>query len=700
MMKQLKSFDFTDAQRKKLASIILKLDKEKQDILISGDNIATINGQSLLNGGNISLIKTGIFTIVTELPTNDIDKDKVYLVPSTETNDENRFSEYIYTDNGWEKLGTFTAKIDLSNYVQKTDIVTDTTNGLMLASDKVKLDAFEEAEQYTKAPNLPDSVISNIENVSTYRDENIIFKCIKNNLIDGSNSEFNMIVPAATGYSAGVIQGKDYNKIKGIASCSIASNQDDIYIRVEHSQNTISIEYPVHIIYTNRDAYDKNNWITLEQATHSLGGIMSTDDKVKLDSLKNYKAGNGINIAGDTISCTLDTSLYSIVTELPETGLSNKIYLLPSTKTEEGNIYTEYGYVDNKWEEIGKYKADVDLTPYNRALNLPYSVIKGDEISFSSSASKVMFDYKPANLDTGGIPDYKTIDFPKATTSFAGTMSASDKQKLDAIEAGAQVNTIESISVNGTPLEVTDKGVNIPIHEYTAGDGIKLENGKFSLNLHLDINAADGTYWGGNMGCLFPIYDNGQLYRGISIRNIASYVENRFDLGLLSTVDYKKFKAKQDALTEVQLNNINNAITSISVNDVEQVNTNGTVNLTIPNATTEQDGMMSKTDKTKINALPTRLIYEFWLQNNKDRVDINYLYNQLDGSSSKSGATIYAATTSEAGLMSADDKGKLDSQPTIKASDATGVTDNDYVVIKKSELNSILSRLSALENKA
>ena len=31
-------------------------------------------------------------------------------------NNENKFSEYIYTDNGWEKLGTFTAKVDLSNY--------------------------------------------------------------------------------------------------------------------------------------------------------------------------------------------------------------------------------------------------------------------------------------------------------------------------------------------------------------------------------------------------------------------------------------------------------------------------------------------------------------------------------------------------------------------------------------------------------
>ena len=58
------------------------------------------------------------------------------------------------------------------------------------------------------------------------------------------------------------------------------------------------------------------------------------------------------------------------------------------------------------------------------------------------------------------------------------------------------------------------------------------------------------------------------------------------------------------------------------------------------------------------------------------------------------------ASITENGLMSAVDKTKLDSQPTIKASDATGVTDDDYVVIKKSELDSILSRLSALENKA
>lgn len=393
-MKQLKSFDFTDAQRKKLASIILKLDKEKQDILVSGDNIATINGQSLLNGGNISLIKTGIFSIVTELPTNDINKDKVYLVPSKETNDENKFSEYIYTDNGWEKLGTITAEVDLSNYVQHTDVVTDTTNGLMLASDKVKLD--------------------------------------------------------------GIKKGAQVNKIESVS-----------------------------VNGTPLEVTDKG--VNIPNATPSKDGMMSKADKTKLDSLENYTlpVATGTTLGGVKVP-------ESYKPNPPSPYVSNPLIL-----TEEGNLILSSEHVNGNPENTNSSRF----------------------IKFQASTKGVIGSFEIYNV------------------------------------------------------------------EYSS-------------------------------------YGNAKL-------------------GLISKAYFDKFKAKQDALTKAQLNNINNAITSISVNDVEQVNTNGTVNLTIPNA-----------------------------------------------------------TPSKTGLMSADDKSKLDSQPTIKASDATGVTDDDYVVIKKSELDSILSRLSALENKA
>lgn len=429
IMKQLKSFNFTDAQRKKLASIILKLDKEKQDILVSGDNIATINGQSLLNGGNISLIKTGIFSIVTELPTNGIDKDKVYLVPSTETDNENRFSEYIYTDNGWEKLGTFTAEIDLFNYVQHTDVVTSTTNGLMLASDKTKLDAFEEAEQYERAIELPETVIGRPRSEES--------------------------------------------------------------IKIVHSANLVELDY---------------------------------------------------------VQCILS---------------------MPG-------VFHRYARINS------------------------------------------------------------------ATSTKAGVMSSSDKVKLDGIKAGAQVNKIESVSVNGTPLEITNKGVNIPIHEYTAGDGINVENGVISTT-PISIKIEKFSFV--NSGSHQPTYN----YSGVAIYDDRYISGTKYGIAFDKLdIQLRTVATSPDGVSTVcfALNGdvrrkIDNAITSISINNIGQVNTNGAVNLTIPNASITENGLMSK-----------------------------------------------------------EDKAKLDSQPTIKASNATGVTDNDYVVIKKSELDSILSRLSALENKA
>ena len=44
--------------------------------------------------------------------------------------------------------------------------------------------------------------------------------------------------------------------------------------------------------------------------------------------------------------------------------------------------------------------------------------------------------------------------------------TTTEKDKLAAVDEGAQVNVIESVKVNGTALVVTEKGVNIDLTEY------------------------------------------------------------------------------------------------------------------------------------------------------------------------------------------------------------------------------------------
>lgn len=74
---------------------------------------------------------------------------------------------------------------------------------------------------------------------------------------------------------------------------------------------------------------------------------------------------------------------------------------------------------------------------------------------------------------TGNLTMSVAIASTSGVGGAAGAMSAADKEKLDGVEAGAQVNVIESVSINGTELTPTQKAVSY-VYKYAAtitGDG-------------------------------------------------------------------------------------------------------------------------------------------------------------------------------------------------------------------------------------
>ena len=88
--------------------------------------LATINGKSLENGGNIELDFT-VAEFVTTLPdVKTASKSKIYLVASSESGAQNTYSEYIkVTVNGtdkFEKLGEYKAEMDLTPYAKAADL--------------------------------------------------------------------------------------------------------------------------------------------------------------------------------------------------------------------------------------------------------------------------------------------------------------------------------------------------------------------------------------------------------------------------------------------------------------------------------------------------------------------------------------------------------------------------------------------------
>ena len=126
-----------------------------------------------------------------------------------------------------------------------------------------------------------------------------------------------------------------------------------------------------------------------------LSGLITDEALEEILKTKQDKliAGEGISISEDNvISCTIDTSLFRMVDELPslEEAETNKIYLL----RKENNIgelqsYTEYivtikvdeeGKEIKEWEKIGEYDLSIELAPYLKIEDAEKTYVKKENI--------------------------------------------------------------------------------------------------------------------------------------------------------------------------------------------------------------------------------------------------------------------------------------------------------------------------------
>lgn len=116
-----------------------------------------------------------------------------------------------------------------------------------------------------------------------------------------------------------------------------------------------------------------------------------------------------------------------IVSELPENPEENVIYMkLKGEGSTSGDIYLEYMYIDGAWELIGSTTTDLsnyyDKTAVDSLLeDKQDKLVEGSNIKIEGNTISA----------TGYSP---------ATTTTDGLMSSVDKNKLDSIEEGAQVN--------------------------------------------------------------------------------------------------------------------------------------------------------------------------------------------------------------------------------------------------------------------
>lgn len=147
-------------------------------------------------------------------------------------------------------------------------------------------------------------------------------------------------------------------------------------IRVKDNQ--VGIRTPQVLIKREGGEYMKGDILDANATTELAKSIHIPDiEKINKELAKTVKTEqigkpNGVASLDQNGSVpteqlgNIDTNLFVIVDQLPEEDIKDgKIYCIRDTSsTDKQNVYIEYAYLNNKWEKIGEFKAEPDLSGY------------------------------------------------------------------------------------------------------------------------------------------------------------------------------------------------------------------------------------------------------------------------------------------------------------------------------------------------
>lgn len=221
--------------------------------------------------------------------------------------------------------------------------------------------------------------------------------------------------------------------------------------------------------------------IFLDQA-----GLTQYDSKIK------SVAAGTFSISGRTITLKSISGVTLGTIEIPQT-----IYNLATSKSD--GLMSAIQYV--KLEGISEGATNTTASGTNGKI-----VINGQEVNvyvhpthtaLTSGLYKITTNTQghvtagiavtKSDITALGIPGQDTTYTP-ATASTDGLMTSAQFTKLGGIAANAQVNVLEKVSVNGTALPITSKGVNIDLSPYAKKTDIaSAVNYKGSVDTYADL---------------------------------------------------------------------------------------------------------------------------------------------------------------------------------------------------------------------
>lgn len=227
---------------------------------------------------------------------------------------------------------------------------------------------------------------------------------------------------------------------------------------VNPSTDKIVLKYQTHFTSTNSDSEDSH---TINAATTSQAGVMSSADKTKLNSLKDQA---GITSDIDAVQTNLETHINN--KSNPHEVNKAQVGLSEVDNTSDANkpISTATQNALNS-----KFNASDGNALKQRVDNIPELIATDITVDSDNDSVNISLD-KTSIVD--GTLSGTTININSATASKAGILVPTDKSKIDKIITNG--NGTKYLSDNGTYKEVSGEGEsNIYVFSPTiSGNGI------------------------------------------------------------------------------------------------------------------------------------------------------------------------------------------------------------------------------------
>lgn len=292
----------TTYNKTEVDSKVSTINQTKQDKLTAGSGI------KIENNTISSTLDVQLYKIVDSLPTQDVEPGKIYLVLSETITESNKYTEYVYVNGEWEIIGSYTANVDLSGYLTKTDAASTyqpkgnyaLKTDIPDVSDKADTSYVNSQIQtvnteINKKANKADlhavATSGNYNDLAnklkagsgvTITSDNTISTSVDLSGVANSISELDSKIEAEIS-RATIAESNKVDKIvgKGLSTNDYTTNEKNKLAGIA-SGAEVNVQSDWNQTDINSDAYIKNKPVA---ATTSKDGFMSAADKTKLDGI-------------------------------------------------------------------------------------------------------------------------------------------------------------------------------------------------------------------------------------------------------------------------------------------------------------------------------------------------------------------------------------------------------------------------------